>query len=119
MEKSRGLKVLDLKMPDFLRSIEHAVQLGTPVLMQDVLEEMDPSLDPILSKAIMRQGSRLVIKIGDNTVDYNENFRFYLTTKLANPHYSPEACASHFLRGRGDFRDKILFLRKSLPSTAI
>lgn len=46
MEKARGLKVLDLKMPDFLRSIEHAVQLGTPVLMQDVLEEMDPSLDP-------------------------------------------------------------------------
>ena len=34
MEKSRGLKVLDLKMPDFLRSIEHAVQLGTPILMQ-------------------------------------------------------------------------------------
>eukprot|EP00668_Euglena_longa_P046636 GGOE01062321.1.p1 GENE.GGOE01062321.1~~GGOE01062321.1.p1 ORF type:complete len:2198 (+),score=861.46 GGOE01062321.1:644-6595(+) len=91
-EKSRGLKVLDLKMPDFLRSIEHAVQLGTPVLMQDVLEEMDPSLDPILSKAVMRQGSRLVMKIGDNTVDYNENFRFYLTTKLANPHYSPEIC---------------------------
>uniref|UniRef100_A0A7S1IC30 Dynein heavy chain n=1 Tax=Eutreptiella gymnastica TaxID=73025 RepID=A0A7S1IC30_9EUGL len=92
MEKSRGLKVLDLKMADFLRSIEHAVQLGTPVLMQDVLEEMDPSLDPILSKAIMKQGSRMVMKIGDNTVDYNEKFRFYLTTKLANPHYSPEVC---------------------------
>lgn len=47
-------------------------------------------MGPILSKAVMRQGSRLVMKIGDNTVDYNENFRFYLTTKLANPHYSPE-----------------------------
>ena len=25
-------------------------------------------------------------------VDYDENFRMYITTKLANPHYPPETC---------------------------
>eukprot|EP01059_Diplonema_ambulator_P010461 TRINITY_DN204_c1_g2_i3.p1 TRINITY_DN204_c1_g2~~TRINITY_DN204_c1_g2_i3.p1 ORF type:complete len:3050 (+),score=1214.76 TRINITY_DN204_c1_g2_i3:4746-13895(+) len=92
MEKDKGLKVIDLKQADFLRTIEHAVQFGSPVLLQDVSERLDPSLDTILSRAIVKQGSRFTIKIGDNTVDYNEKFRLYITTKNASPHYSPEIC---------------------------
>ena len=30
------------------------------------------------------------IKLGDNTVEYSEDFRLYITTKLRNPHYLPE-----------------------------
>ena len=30
------------------------------------------------------------MKIGDNTIAYNDQFRFFMTTKLSNPHYSPE-----------------------------
>lgn len=38
-------------------------------------------------------GGRLLIRIGDKEVEYNPNFRFYITTKLSNPHYSPETSA--------------------------
>lgn len=31
-----------------------------------------------------------MMKIGDNTIPYNDQFRFFMTTKLSNPHYSPE-----------------------------
>lgn len=31
-----------------------------------------------------------MIKIGDKEVEYNPDFRFYITTKLSNPHYTPE-----------------------------
>ena len=31
-----------------------------------------------------------IIRLGDKEVEYNNNFRFYITTKLSNPHYSPE-----------------------------
>ena len=31
-----------------------------------------------------------MIKLGDNVVPYNDQFRFFLTTKLSNPHYIPE-----------------------------
>ena len=31
-----------------------------------------------------------IIRLGDKEVEYNYNFRFYITTKLSNPHYSPE-----------------------------
>ena len=30
------------------------------------------------------------IKLGDNTIEYSSDFRFYITTKLRNPHYLPE-----------------------------
>ena len=33
------------------------------------------------------------MRIGDKEVEYNPNFRFYITTKLSNPHYSPETSA--------------------------
>lgn len=38
-------------------------------------------------------GGRLLMRIGDKEVEYNTNFRFYITTKLSNPHYSPETSA--------------------------
>ena len=31
-----------------------------------------------------------MIKLGDNVVPHNDTFRFFLSTKLANPHYTPE-----------------------------
>ncbi|KAG8249565.1 Dynein heavy chain 6, axonemal [Homalodisca vitripennis] len=33
-----------------------------------------------------------MIRLGDSDVEYDSNFRLYVTTKLANPHYLPEIC---------------------------
>ena len=30
------------------------------------------------------------IRLGDSTIEYSDRFRFYITTKLRNPHYLPE-----------------------------
>lgn len=35
-------------------------------------------------------GGRYLIKLGDKEVEYNPEFHFYITTKLSNPHYTPE-----------------------------
>lgn len=32
----------------------------------------------------------MFIKLGDKEVDYNSDFKFFMTTKLASPHYTPE-----------------------------
>lgn len=65
-------------------------QFGQPVLLENVGEELDPSLEPLLLKQIFKQGGCDCIRLGDSTVEYSENFRFYITTKLRNPHYLPE-----------------------------
>lgn len=31
-----------------------------------------------------------MIRLGDKEVEYNPEFKFYITTKLSNPHYTPE-----------------------------
>lgn len=90
MEKDNGLKLITLKQSDYLRTLENAIQFGQPVLLQEVLEELDPSLEPIMSRAVIKIGNRSVMRLGDKEIDYNSDFRFYLTTKLANPHYTPE-----------------------------
>lgn len=30
--------------------------------------------------------------MGEKVIDFSNDFRFYMTTKLANPHYPPEIC---------------------------
>jgi len=35
-------------------------------------------------------GGRWLIRLGDKEVEYSPEFRFYITTKLSNPHYTPE-----------------------------
>jgi len=61
MESSRGLKIIDLQQHDYLRTLENAVQFGTPVLLQNVQEELDPSLAPILNKAVTKVGKQFCV----------------------------------------------------------
>ena len=92
MERSNGLKVIKLSDKNFLRTLENSIRTGTPVLLEEVEEALDPSLEPILLKQTFKQGGRLLIRLGDTDVDYDKNFRFYMTSKLSNPHYLPEIC---------------------------
>eukprot|EP00965_Chrysotila_dentata_P092804 3064457-Pleurochrysis_carterae.AAC.1 len=59
--------------------------------MENILEALDPALEPILLKQTFKQGGNIVMKIGDNVIPYHHDFKFYLTTKLPNPHYAPES----------------------------
>ncbi|XP_025836128.1 dynein heavy chain 2, axonemal-like [Agrilus planipennis] len=90
MEGKNDLQVIDLSTPRFMGVLEKAIQFGKPVLLQNILEEMDPSLNPILNKAIVKQGGMDLIKLDDKMVSYNHKFRLFITTKLTNPHYPPE-----------------------------
>ena len=47
-------------------------------------------IDPILEQATFMDGSQRMIILDDKALPWDENFRLYLTSKLANPHYSPE-----------------------------
>ena len=90
MEQEKLLTVIKLTDSDYMRVLENAVQFGTPVLLENVGEELDPSLEPLLLKQTFKQGGVTCIRLGDATIEYALNFRFYMTTKYRNPHYLPE-----------------------------
>ena len=46
-----------------------------------------------LEKQIIVKGRSRLIKIADQDMDYDERFRLYMTSRLANPHFSPELAA--------------------------
>ncbi|CAB0035335.1 unnamed protein product [Trichogramma brassicae] len=90
MEKSANISVIRLSQSDYMRILENSIQFGQPVLLENVGEELDAALEPLLLKQTFKSGGAYCIKLGDTTVEYNEKFRFYITTKLRNPHYLPE-----------------------------
>jgi dynein axonemal heavy chain len=75
--------------PDFARQLELCITFGIPMLIDGVDETIDPLLDVVLEKSITTQGTRNFILLGDKEVDWNDNFRLYMTTKQANPRYEP------------------------------
>ncbi|OUM67642.1 hypothetical protein PIROE2DRAFT_4933 [Piromyces sp. E2] len=90
LEKKNNLSVIKLSDSDFIRNLENAIQFGTPVLIENVGEELDSVLEPLLVKQLFKSGGVLSIKIGDDIVEYSNDFKLYITTKLRNPHYKPE-----------------------------
>lgn len=55
----QDLKIIDLQMHDYLRVLENAIQFGFPVLLQNVQEYLDPTLNPVLNKSVARIGQSL------------------------------------------------------------
>jgi dynein heavy chain len=90
VEKENNLLVIKLSDSDYMRTVENAVQFGQPVLLENVGEELDPTLEPLLLKQVFKQGGMMVIQLGESAIEYSDEFRFYITTKLPNPHYLPE-----------------------------
>ena len=91
-ERENSLKIIKLTDGNILRTLENCVRIGMPILLEDIGEQLDPSLEPILLKQTYLSGGRLLIRLGDSDIEYDQNFRFYITTKLSNPHYLPEVC---------------------------
>eukprot|EP01029_Cantina_marsupialis_P009143 TRINITY_DN2137_c0_g4_i1.p1 TRINITY_DN2137_c0_g4~~TRINITY_DN2137_c0_g4_i1.p1 ORF type:complete len:4119 (-),score=1448.16 TRINITY_DN2137_c0_g4_i1:93-12449(-) len=85
-----GMDVIRLTEKNFLRSLENGVRFGKWVLLENILESLDAALEPILLQQKFKQGGSDMIRLGDSTIPYNDSFRFFMTTKLPNPHYPPE-----------------------------
>ncbi|XP_039313454.1 dynein heavy chain 1, axonemal [Solenopsis invicta] len=90
MCKPIGLAIVRMTDKNLLSTIENCVQFGKPCLIENISTELEASLDPILTRTLFKHDERLSVKIGENIVPYNFDFHLYLTTKLSNPHYTPD-----------------------------
>ncbi|EEH55878.1 flagellar outer dynein arm heavy chain gamma [Micromonas pusilla CCMP1545] len=91
-EEMNMLRVTSLGEKQFRNHLEDAMSYGKPMLIENIEEELDPMLDPVLEKRVVRKGKSLIIQM-DKEIDFTETFSLFCTTRLPNPHYSPEMSA--------------------------
>ncbi|XP_012251165.2 dynein axonemal heavy chain 7-like isoform X2 [Athalia rosae] len=112
MEKANNMSIIRLTQGDYTRALENSIQFGLPILLENVGEELDAVLEPVLMKQTFKQGGAICLKLGDTVVEYNSNFRLYITTKLQNPHYLPEVAVKvtllNFMITPGGLEDQLL-----------
>jgi dynein heavy chain len=90
MFKESGIKTLKFTDGAYLKYLEAGIRNGNPVLIENIGEDMDPAIEPLLQKQIVIKGNSMTLKLGDSVIEYSKDFKFLLTTKLRNPHYLPE-----------------------------
>jgi dynein heavy chain len=89
-ETETGIDVCKLSEKNFLRTLELGIQFGKWILLENIGLNLDPALEPILLQQKIKDGSGYTMRLGDKTITYSDTFKFFLTTTLPNPHYSPE-----------------------------
>ena len=88
------LTVIQLTQAGWLGKVSKCIQNGGKLLIESLGEEIDPILEPVLSRAIIRRGrNTFVMKLGGEEIEYDPKFKLWLQTKLPNPHYRPEIAA--------------------------
>ena len=92
-ESPNGLKIVQLSQNKYLDVVAQCIEAGTPLLIENVREDIDAVLDPLIARQTIKRGRNIVMKLGDKECEYDPRFRLYLQTKLANPHYKPEIAA--------------------------
>jgi dynein heavy chain len=92
-EAANNLQITNLSSKYFRQHVEDCLSQGRPLLIEDVEEALDPTLDNILERNVMKAGRMFKVLFGDKEVDFTEGFTLFITTKLPNPNYNPEIYA--------------------------
>jgi len=48
MEKEKQVRVMKFTDGNYLKILEAAIRMGNPVIVENVYEEMDPAIEPLL-----------------------------------------------------------------------
>lgn len=88
--KDQRLEVINQQDANFTTALELAVRFGKTLIIQEV-DGVEPILYPLLRGDLVSQGPRFVVQIGEKSIDYNEEFRLFLTTRNPNPEIPPDA----------------------------
>ncbi|OEH79493.1 heavy chain 2 family protein [Cyclospora cayetanensis] len=88
--KSSEIKVIDPASKDLLRILHLSIQAGHSLLLERLQTQIDPSLEPLITKNVTVVNGSKFIRIGDQLVPYENNFSLWMTTKLGNPQFPAE-----------------------------
>jgi dynein heavy chain 1 len=90
--KERKITVTSFLDEAFLKVLESALRFGNPLLIQDV-EHLDPILNAVLNKEIRRTGGRVLMRLGNQDIDFSPSFTMFLSTRDPSVEFSPDICS--------------------------
>ena len=85
--------IININNPSLKDRLKLPLQEGWAVMIDGIENEVDPMLDPILEKQVIVKGRTKLLKISDQEMDFDDRFMLYMTSRLANPTFSPELAA--------------------------
>lgn len=85
--------IFTITNPQLKDRIRIPIEDGACALIENIEEELDVLLDPLLEKQYVTKGRKKIIKLGDTEMDFVESFKLFMTSRLGNPHFSPELAA--------------------------
>lgn len=118
------LKITRLTNKNIVKVVEFAVEAGDPVLIENMGDSVDAVIQPVYAKQIIKKGKSRYIKMGDKELNLHNDFKMFMHSKLANPHYPPEIQAEctliNFTVTENGLEDQLLALvvRKERPDLA-
>lgn len=60
--------------------------------MQDV-EHIDPVLNSVLNKEVHKAGGRILIRVGDQEIDFTDSFMLFMITRNPTASFTPDLCS--------------------------
>jgi len=63
-----------------MKQLESSIRFGYPLLVQDV-EHIDPVLNSVLNKEVHKAGGRILIRVGDQEIDFTDSFMLFMITR--------------------------------------
>jgi len=84
--KKQLFKVMKASEDKISNELELSIKIGKWLMIENVNEKLSPELEPILVPQIKIKGRLKTIKFGEKEIDYSEDFRFFMTTTIPNPH---------------------------------
>ncbi|KAJ2400555.1 dynein heavy chain, partial [Coemansia sp. RSA 2559] len=88
-QAGRKLTVTSFLDDAFLKQLESALRFGNPILITDV-EHLDPILNPVLNRELRRTGGRVLIRLGNQDIDFSPAFRLFLSTRDPSATFAPD-----------------------------
>ena len=104
--------IIQLTQKNWLKKVEMAVSNGNVLMIESLSQDIDPILDPLLSRQFVKKGKNFTVRLGSEDVELSNQFKLYLQTKLINPHYKPETAAQctiiNFIVTESGLEDQLL-----------
>jgi len=88
--RMKEFKCITFNTNNYIKILELAIKFGSSILFEAIGTEIDPMIDPVLEKNITTEAGVDMLTMGDQKIEFNPEFRMFMTTKIANPNYTPE-----------------------------